>query len=437
VRQGARSPGVDAPQAEDQAVVDPPLGQPPGAADWFAVLQSGRAGRVRRGRRREQGTRFGRQRLGARLWARSPKGAPLAGPVPYPARAARSGATRPRRRRSRGAAARATAICSLTSRPPTRSATSTACGGSSAIDGSPSSACAPHPDRPDLRQRVPRPRARDGSRQHRRSGRLDGQDRRVLGQQPHRHRPRVRRVPGLVPARRAGRLSARRPRPPARRVSRLLRRLRRASLRARPPRPGQAHLPGGPNRIPSGASVSGRPSRPLEPPAQVRGTSRHAPSSAGGCSSSLKAGALPLRKGWRGHSNDPRSAEQPPSRRRVRWAAHVRCGRAAGERWPAIASGVSAPFVGGCRTNPRRARWIVSKGGLRNGHLLGHTRRVRRQVVAHGSPRVYFRERAAAFPRGLYATASWKSRTDAGHRAGCGGALWSRGRQYEPDQRAR
>jgi hypothetical protein len=250
------------------------------------------------------------------------EGGPSGRAGPYPARAARSGATRPRRRRSRGAAARATAICSLTSRPPTRSATSTACGGSSAIDGSPSSACAPHPDRPDLRQRVPRPRARDGSRQHRRSGRLDGQDRRVLGQQPHRHRPRVRRVPGLVPARRAGRLRARRPRPPARRVSRLLRRLRRASLRARPPRPGQAHLPGGPNRIPSGASVSGRPSRPLEPPAQVRGTSRHAPSSAGGCSSSLNA-ALPLRKGWRGHSND--AAERRPTA--VAAAGAVGCSR--------------------------------------------------------------------------------------------------------------
>jgi hypothetical protein len=56
--------------------------------------------------------------------------------------------------------------------------------------------------------------------------------------------------------------------------------------------------------------------------------------------------------------------------------------------------------------NSRRAHQIRFKGGVRNGHLVRHVRRVRRPVVAHDCPGVYFRERAAAFPRWLCATAS-------------------------------
>src|SRR3954453_15621894 len=44
--------------------------------------------------------------------------------------------------------------------------------------------------------------------------------------------------------------------------------------------------------------------------------------------------------------------------------------------------------------------------GSQRGHLLRRTQRVSRPVVPHDSPGVYFRERGAAFPRWLCATAS-------------------------------
>jgi hypothetical protein len=47
--------------------------------------------------------------------------------------------------------------------------------------------------------------------------------------------------------------------------------------------------------------------------------------------------------------------------------------------------------------------------GSENAHLVRHAHVVRREVVAHGSAGVPFRERAAAFPRRLYATASAQS----------------------------
>src|SRR4051794_37580032 len=44
--------------------------------------------------------------------------------------------------------------------------------------------------------------------------------------------------------------------------------------------------------------------------------------------------------------------------------------------------------------------------GSERGHLLRRTQRVSRPVVPHDSPGVYFRERGAAFPKWLCATAS-------------------------------
>src|SRR3954462_13312124 len=44
--------------------------------------------------------------------------------------------------------------------------------------------------------------------------------------------------------------------------------------------------------------------------------------------------------------------------------------------------------------------------GSERGHLLRRTQRVSRSVVPHDSPGVYVREREAAFPRWLCATAS-------------------------------
>ena len=49
--------------------------------------------------------------------------------------------------------------------------------------------------------------------------------------------------------------------------------------------------------------------------------------------------------------------------------------------------------------------------GSENGHLVRRGRAVCREVVAHGCSGVHFRERAAAFPKRLYATASWESDT--------------------------
>jgi hypothetical protein len=71
---------------------------------------------------------------------------------------------------------------------------------------------------------------------------------------------------------------------------------------------------------------------------------------------------------------------------------------------------------GGCCTNPPAAGCIASKGGLQNGHLVRRERTVCREGVRHGGSGVHFRERAARFPRRLYATATGGRSHERGRR---------------------
>src|SRR5215208_3735527 len=68
---------------------------------------------------------------------------------------------------------------------------------------------------------------------------------------------------------------------------------------------------------------------------------------------------------------------------------------------------------GGCRTNPGEPVRSFLRVGSENARLVGHAHVVCREVVAQASAGVALRERAAAFPKRHYATAS----TSSGSRA--------------------
>jgi hypothetical protein len=70
-------------------------------------------------------------------------------------------------------------------------------------------------------------------------------------------------------------------------------------------------------------------------------------------------------------------------------------------------------FAGGCRENPRRDRWIASKGGLRNRPRHARGMSVCPDAVAPSRPDTQLCERRAAFRRRLFPTASRRSRHDA------------------------
>jgi hypothetical protein len=108
-----------------------------------------------------------------------------------------------------------------------------------------------------------------------------------------------------------------------------------------------------------------------------------------------------------GHLNEP-----PPTLGTRRFPMDARACGSPGQ----LRAGTTA-WRRGCCTNPRRAPWVRSKL-LRVGSEIGHRIRqatpVRVDAVAPSPSDAHLSERAAAFPRRLYATASMES--DSGPR---------------------
>ena len=120
------------------------------------------------------------------------------------------------------------------------------------------------------------------------------------------------------------------------------------------------------------------------------------------------------------HLHRPSRAPVPESSGRLyaagaRAASHRTTGRgpAAAARAQVLASSA------GCCTNRQRGRWIVSKGGFRNrpSHPSREVPTPRGRYTQ--PPGGHLRDRATAFPRRLYATATPESRCPTPHSPGC------------------
>ena len=74
--------------------------------------------------------------------------------------------------------------------------------------------------------------------------------------------------------------------------------------------------------------------------------------------------------------------------------------------------GATPPFTEAVAQTSDELAGSVLRVGTENGHLLRHARAGRRDVVALNRAGAHFRERAAAFPKRLCATASTRSRSE-------------------------
>ena len=83
-----------------------------------------------------------------------------------------------------------------------------------------------------------------------------------------------------------------------------------------------------------------------------------------------------------------------------------RCRRAGWLRRRAQGRPLAAAIACGCRTNPGETAGSFLRVGSEIGHRIRHARCVRPEVVTPSRPGGHLRDRAAAFPRRLYATAS-------------------------------